>query len=540
MGASYNIGGSYVLNGIGAFGGDLYMGNHDALGGWSRLGNEMSFGVPCDYHFGQILEASHALTSENNPYFDDQTASDCVWIASATGADGNITYYGLQGVAGVYGDHAVVGSITLIASDDMNLSGTYTGLGTFGTDVFMYANAGVFWFQAYNESPNGGAFMACGGKQLNALTPDTYEKALEHIAENPETWTTFGGVRLGTYNGEDLELAIMPDPSTPGGGGGSYDNDSDIIPWAPLPTLGACNSGIVTLYNPTESELQSFANYLWSDFASFEQNITKWQGSVMDLIISLCVVPVDPPTGNVLNMKIGGVPVGVQSLQVPYQYMAVDLGTVNVSEYYGNALDYASTKVSIYLPFVGTRDLRIDEVMGGSVSVRYNIDLFSGACVAQIRCNKQGLNATLYNYEGNLSMQIPLVSRDYMGMYGAIMGNLVGVIGGMATGGATGAVTAGSMASNIMAMKPNVQHAGNVSSNAGYLSECYPFIIIERPVHSYPQNSRMFYGAPSNISAKLGSLKGYTECETVILDGVPCTNEEKERLRQKLADGIIL
>ena len=536
--SAYNIGGSYVISGYGMFEGDLYLGNHD-VSGWSRLGTECSFGVPMDGRMCEMLIDANAFNSGTSSY-PPMTPTDCLWIATAQSATGETVYFGVQGYGGSVDNHAVVTNLTLFASDSPSLGGTFVSIGSFSQSVYNYALTDRTWFMYYvdtNGKPYLGGFS---GQQLNVDKPDTYSEASEHIAENPENWSVNGGIPLKSATGEDLELAIEPDESIPAGGGGDYDNDSDIIPWAGLPTLGAFNSGFVAVYNPTESEIQAFANWLWGDISSVFSNISKWLSNVMDLIVSLAVIPVEPPQGNTREIKIGGQGTGVNSVLIANQYMAFDCGTFAVNEYYGNALDYGQyTRVNIFLPYIGVRELKTDEVMGGSVSVRYNIDLVSGSCVAMVRCNRQGLNAVLYQFEGNLSMQIPLVARDFMGMYQSILNAGIGAVGGGMVGGAGGMVSGGASALNIMAMKPQVQHAGNLSSNGGHLGIHTPYLIIERPISDIPANSKMFYGAPSNITAKLSTIKGYTEVESVILDGIECTEEESRLIRQALEEGTI-
>lgn len=535
---AYNIGGSYVIEGYGQFEGDLYLGNHDSSG-WSRLGTECSFGIPFDGSMCELLIANNAFDSGTTS-FPPMKPTNALWIAKAQSATGEETYFGLTGYGANVGGHAVVSSFSLIASDRPSFEGTHTLLGAPATFIEQYQVASKCWFVFYNETDGKPYFGGFAGKPLNEQFVDSYSEAEEHIASNPETWSITGAIRLASYNGQDLELNIEPDESVPAGGGGDYDNDSDIIPWAGLPTLGAFNSGFVAVYNPTESEIQAFANWLWGDISSVFSNISKWLSNVMDLIVSLAVVPVEPPQGNTTEIKIGGQGTGVNSVLIANQYMAFDCGTFAVNEYYGNALDYGQyTRVNIFLPYIGVRELKTDEVMGGSVSVRYNIDLVSGSCVAMVRCNRQGLNAVLYQFEGNLSMQIPLVARDFMGMYQSILNAGIGAVGGGMVGGAGGMVSGGASALNIMAMKPQVQHAGNLSSNGGHLGIHTPYLIIERPISDIPANSKMFYGAPSNITAKLSTIKGYTEVESVILDGIECTEEESRLIRQALEEGTI-
>lgn len=445
-------------------------------------------------------------------------------------------YYNFQS------DDYSLSSVIYCLSTDETVEHIYTRTG-FNPPAVMSIQDGYSYGYFYIGSDNY-LYYGVGMSEVNVGLL-TVEEFYEKIADNTSQFCSpVVSVPIRDSHGvnlADTDLDLIPDDSTPGGGGGNWDNDSDVIPYPDLPVLGAVNSGFLTVYNPSISEIQGVGTYLWSSAGNIWQNIMNYQTNVLDLIVSLSVVPVDPISEMNTEIKIGGVGTGVTSALVSEQYMILDCGTFNVQEYYGNALDYGQyTRIFCQLPFIGARELKTDEVMDGSVSIRYNIDLVTGACVALIRCNRHGLDAVLYQFEGNLSMQIPIVSRDFMGMYQGILTAGIGMAGGAISGGAGGAISSGlSSAMNVMSLKPQVHHSGNLSANGGFLGVHVPYLIIERPIQSVPSQSQSYYGAPSNIRAKLGDLKGYTECEAPIID-IDCTSEERELIKTYLEEGIIL
>lgn len=361
----------------------------------------------------------------------------------------------------------------------------------------------------------------------------TMADAIEHM---PDKLAPCFSMAIEDSQGNKLsedDLQFEPDSSTPSMGGGDYDNDSDVIPVPALPTLGAYNSGLLSVYNPSLSELHNFANFLWSN--DVFDTIKKFIASPMELIVSLSIVPVDPPAGESATIKIGGISTGIGSTLIANQYINVNCGTLNIKEYFGSALDYGYTRISVYLPFIGVREVKASEVMSGAINIQYNIDLVSGSCVAFIVCARQGLNAVLYSFEGNIASQIPIMSRDFSGIYTALARGVVdstlkgtGIIG-----------SAYQSAMSVMSNSPTTARAGNFSANAGLLGVHRPYVIIERPIQSDPADSNKFYGRPSNITATLGTLTGYTEVEEVFLDGLACTDEERELVRSALEEGTI-
>ena len=428
--------------------------------------------------------------------------------------------------------------ITYVATEDGTMDTAYSSMGESVTNF------------AYEGDLNFSTFLSLSDKRVYwtrmAFSQDlgvnlTWDLCNSNLASPNQGFALQNVHPVVLPNGQKLttdDLEKEPTPSGEGGGNGSYDNDSDIIPFPSLPTLGAHNCGLLAVYNPTIGELQNFSAFLWS--RDVFDTIKKFIASPMELIVSLAIVPVEPIAGNQTTIKIGGINTEVSSTLVGNQYMSFDCGTLDISEYYSSALDYGCyTRIHLYLPYIGVCELKTDEVMGGSVSIRYNIDLVSGSCVALVRCQRNGLNSVLYSYEGNIATQIPIASRDFSTIYTSLAKSS-SPAGSFMSGGVGQAIDGGvQSAISVMSNKPSVQRSGSISSSAGLLGIHTPYVIIERPIQSDPLNSKEFYGRPSNITATLSEVHGYTECETDFLD-ISCTTEEMNMIRDKLSQGVIL
>ena len=334
-----------------------------------------------------------------------------------------------------------------------------------------------------------------------------------------------------------IEESTHPRGSIPEGGDGDYDDDSDDIDFPNLPVISAMGSGLITMYNPTVAQLMGFSNYLWSN--DVFTNLQKFIQSPMDLIISLAIVPVAVQTeATASTIKIGGISTGATALKVTNQYMTFDCGSITLNEYYGNALDYGDyTKLSIYLPYIGVRELKTDELMQGTIQVKYNIDLLTGACIALVKCTRQKLSSVLYSFEGNISAQLPIQAKDYMGLYTSIAR---GVVDTALTRGSNLIKDGVSSAISVMSSKPQINRSGSISANGGHLGLHTPYIIIERAIQSVPDNHSQFYGNPSNITATLGNLQGYTEVDYVIETNIHCLDEELAEIDTLLKEGVYL
>lgn len=544
--ADYDIGGEQVVGGTEAFPDGGSMGYKDTGGRW-KLGSEIYLGYPLSTDPSGLAQQLR----DADAYIDDTTeAHNCLWFLSATSESGDV-YYGIQARFGWLTPPPPfeqpqwgITNLFVYTSNQEDLEGDYEFVSAVG--IGWQANHAGIWFQCYNQqrviegSVISEPYLGFGGRRLQGGDPNDYETSQYYLSLDNEDFTPLAQIPLRDPDGNFINKETAPDDSIPGGGNGDWDNDSDIIPWPGLPTLGAADSGFLAVYNPSTLEMQAFGDYLWSDFDSVWENISKYQTNMLDLIVSLSVVPVAPIIGANIPLKIGGKSVGVTMAPVQSQYMAVDCGSYSLSEYYGSSLDYGPyTKIHIFLPYVGVRELKTDEVMDGTVSVRYNIDLVSGACVAMVRCQRHGLDAVLYQFEGNMGMQIPLTGRDFVPMYSSLAKTVMGAVGGVASGGAVGA--AGGLADaaiNVMSMKPSVQRSGSLTANAGHLGIHSPYLIIERPIQSYPTNANTYYGYPCNQTKRISQCHGYTEAEADILD-ISCTVEEMQMIHDLLKSGII-
>ena len=337
--------------------------------------------------------------------------------------------------------------------------------------------------------------------------------------------------------------ALESDPYAPGGnsdtggGTGNFDLTSDQIDVPNVPTLSAVDTGLVTLYTPTLAQLQSLARYLWNADATTIDWWKKLIANPLDLVLGLSIVPVAVPQGATENVYVGLIDTGIAMTKAASQYVQVDCGSLNVTEFYGAALDYLPfRKTSIYLPFIGTRTISTDDIMGKTVQVVYNIDLLSGALTAMVKCG----DAVLYQYSGACNIAIPLSGQSFTDLALSTLQLAAGIGATVATGGAVAGVVAANAANSVMSMKPTIERAGGVSGAAGQLAIMRPYLIGEIPRQSVPKNYNQFAGYPSNISAVLGDLSGYTEVETIYLAGITATSDELNEIENLLKSGVYI
>ena len=75
---------------------------------------------------------------------------------------------------------------------------------------------------------------------------------------------------------------------------------------------------------------------------------------------------------------------------------------------------------------------------------------------------------------------------------------------------------------------------------AGLCSVQFPYVVIERPRLSTPAGYNKFIGNTLNVTMNLGECNGLTMVESIHLDGVLCTENERDELMSLLKEGVII
>lgn len=303
-----------------------------------------------------------------------------------------------------------------------------------------------------------------------------------------------------------------------------------------LPTGSA--SALYKIYNPSQTELNSFGAWLWS--SNFVDQLLKVFNNPMESIIGLHKVYASPVIGGTSNIKVGYLDSGVSSNFVSNQYTKIDCGTVNLQEYFGNVFDYAPyTTIELYLPCIGFVQLDVANVMRSSINITYTVDVLTGACLAEVNVKRDNSGGVLYSYSGNCASQYPLSSGSYMGIVSSVIGVAGSIVGTVASGGSLAPLALGAT-SGLLNAKTRVQHSGSLSGNSGVMGGKIPYLIITRPQTNMPENFEHYQGLPSNVYSKLSSCRGFVKVKNVNVQNINAESAELDEIKTLLLDGIII
>ena len=329
---------------------------------------------------------------------------------------------------------------------------------------------------------------------------------------------------------------IVPPSGPSGQSEGSGIPESDPVDFPALPTFSATDTGFITIFNPTLSQVKDLADYMWNGL--FDVNtFKKIFADPMDCILGFNMVPVAVPSGSASSVCIGNIVSSVNMNVATAQWVELDCGSIDIGLPYGSYLDYSPyTKFSIYLPYIGTCDLSADDVAGKVLHLKYHVDALSCSCVAYLKCGDH----VLYQWTGSCGYSIPVTQNDFSRMITSIVNIAAAGIGGAVVGGAGAAImNAGAAAAkNVMNLKPDVHRSGAIGSGAGLMGGQTPYLIIEIPNACKPERQYHYLGYPGFVTVTIGSQSGFVNFESVILDGIGCTSEERQMIEALCQEGI--
>ena len=345
------------------------------------------------------------------------------------------------------------------------------------------------------------------------------------------------------------------------------DDDSDDPQPDPLPGISAVGTGFATIFRPSLSQLRALSGLFWNETVfDFFQNLVE---NISDMFLSLAMVPFTVPAGATVSVTWLGIDTAVSLTLAAQQFIEFNMGSIDLSSdsriwRSGSALDYSPfSQLGIYLPFIGFRDLDIDDCRDKTINLRYRMDILSGECVAIITLN----GATYYQFSGNCLSQIPITNEGMQALVsdavqvGLSVAAVASAGGGAAAaegaaqeGGVKNALDkldhmtstpqgrqlASTTANAVIGGKPMYGKTGSVSGAGGMLAVRQPYLYLKTPVSAIPNYYRRYCGYPCNRTATLGSFSGYTVVEDIRLNNLVATSSEVAEIYELLKGGVII
>ena len=313
--------------------------------------------------------------------------------------------------------------------------------------------------------------------------------------------------------------------------GANNDSDEELENHNVDNSMDLLTAGLTSVYNVTSEKLNQLGRFIWTDDAM--DNIKLLNNSPIQNIVSCKCIPFSAGSTTTKNIVLGNVDTGVSGNKVISNIGKILIGSVNVTPPFNNFLSYGSyTSVSIYLPYLGMRQLDTDKVMGKTLKVYYNVDCLSGNCVIELFSN----NVKINEFSCNVSIDIALTSSNRAEIEKGYITSAIGGGVSLATGNVVGALGSGL---NASLQKYNYAQSGSCSGSAytNISKNCY--IIIEYPDLLDNKSYKHTKGKPCEKRKRIGNCKGFTTISNVDLQ-VKATETEINAIKDLLSSGVYL
>lgn len=355
----------------------------------------------------------------------------------------------------------------------------------------------------------------------------------------------------------------------------------------PESTMNMSYGQLLVTYVLTSANLNSIGAGLFS--AGFWTNLkNKFEGlsDPLSMIVNAIQIPMNI-NGTGQNFKLGGVEVedgeghAISCTRTNTRYVKFPMGSVTLKEVWGSDKDYSDTSVSVFLPYVGIKEIDPDVVIGSTMSLVAYVDIWTGDVVYLLHVSNASAarkyftaQSVPYRWTGNCAKKVPLGrvdnSNQILSMLGTIGGLALGATmvgtglggavaaGGLANLGAadTAAMAAGFGTAKIGAgiagasalkaihsgFRPTVQSSSGIQGASGQMDYQYAYIMVKRGVPKYPNNWREQFGATNYQTFQGVSMTGFTQFSEIHLTGMTDASEaeRKELERILIEEGVIL
>ena len=357
--------------------------------------------------------------------------------------------------------------------------------------------------------------------------------------------------------------AGVPDNET-GGGEGNGDNDSDKVDEPKNPDLSPISAGN-NLYAMTQTELEQTFNFLWDGHNKDILGTTISEANIIDSLCNCFYFPFDILSHDTAHCSDGKVVAAGYASEINSKIIEsgynkrFNFGDIEIKEYYGSYLDYAPyTTISIYLPYIGFKQLDVSKVMGKIINVTYGVDFSQGIVTAYISYYYDGNKQVFAEFSGQMGIPLKVTGKNTTAAENAVK-DAAFAVGGFAlaaisalaapaTGGASLIATAGAIGAGVNAIgstinattiQPDSVSIGNAGAENWLISPQGCYVYIQRPTTATPEDFKETNGWATRYTGLVSEFTGYLECSEVV-NTVNTTAEEKSLISNLLKQGVYI
>lgn len=268
-------------------------------------------------------------------------------------------------------------------------------------------------------------------------------------------------------------------------------------------------SNFVTQYALTSLELTTIGTNLWQSwltagtdvwknfFLPYTQDFgTLNIAACMDYIISLKIFPFEftldyiLPAANGVRMGTGHTDfLGSAAAVVKSQIICVDAGscTVTLPNPYNDFRDMYNCSALCLMPYCGSAELNLQEILGRTLKASYFIDCQSGGCTCVIECSGDEGDYIIASKTGQIGFSLPMTATNAGQLTAQLMGDSTKAVG----------TIAGTFFSNVNKARDLAMNIAGVNQAADNGMD-----------FDYAQSKADYYQQKANLGIAEGTLHG--------------------------------
>lgn len=360
---------------------------------------------------------------------------------------------------------------------------------------------------------------------------------------------------LSWYNGNETIVPNDITPSTPDNPqppSPPRDDTSDTIN---PNNIVVPTANMVKYYVLNSSDLQSIGAYLWNSVDSVYQAIIKdlelMGSNPLDAIISVKAYPLDITKFNTLspatfNIQIGRATVAdLKAHTIIQTKPLIDVCSFTLDRNYNDFKDFAPyTTYSVYLPYVGIIPLDTQGIYGKTIKVQLAIDIITGGGEYIISIGDAPIRYEPCQIAVDISLSAIDNRERVNNVISALSGTATATLGASLLGGnplAIASATVGGIANTAVsdALSNNIKNSGQGGSILNFINPQQVYLIKSHVPYQEPSNYNIQYGYCCNRYGAISKIQGKVWIESPNLDIVPCTESERNELKELLESGVV-
>ena len=307
-----------------------------------------------------------------------------------------------------------------------------------------------------------------------------------------------------------------------------------------------------TLYALTDTEINSLSDELWSADENKLNQILKglllMGENPLNCIVSLQLFPFDittqAGTTSQGSITLGATQMTTTGTKVKNLNSVIDIGSVKLRRHFNNFFDYEPYSTAfIYVPYCGTIQLSLNDVIGKTVSVKLLIDYISGVCTAVVFADRIPV---IYK-NGCISQQIAITGTDTATMSSNAISSSLGLLTNT-----TNLIAGGKDVSSVINNSANLLSSSfdysakrtiyqTQGANTSQINMCEPqkaYIVLNLPKFDIAEKYSSFHGFRCDFYDSVNNLSGYVETDRPNLTGIAATEEEKQMISEIMTGGF--